>query len=66
MKTIGHDDIVIDSNNEGENDHGDANPHGTGQHFSPDGKGADLFQICNKSEKTLQIAPDRTDPELPP
>ena len=48
MKTIGHDDVVIDGDNEGENDHGDADPHGAGQHLDPNGKGANLCQICNK------------------
>ena len=67
MKTIGHDDVVIDGNDEGENDHGDANPHGAGQHLDPDGKGANLYQISSKIRaKNIKSAPDRTDPELPP
>ena len=50
MKTIGHDDVVIDSDDEGEDNHGDANPHGAGQHFDPDGKGANLKQkLATKS-----------------
>ena len=43
MKTIGHDDVVIDGDDEGENDHGDADPHGAGQHLDPDGKGTNLM-----------------------
>ena len=48
VKTIGHDDVVIDSDDEGENDHGDANPHSARQHFDPYGKGANLNQIRRK------------------
>ena len=44
VKTIGHDDVVVDGDDEGENDHGNADPHGAGQHLNPNGKGADLYQ----------------------
>ena len=48
VKTIGHDDVVIDGDNEGEDDHGDADPHGAWQHLNPDSKRANLRQISNK------------------
>ena len=53
MKTIGHDDVVIDGNDKRENDHGNANPHGAGQHFYPNGKGGNLYQMSNKIRATI-------------
>ena len=50
MKTICHDDIVIDGDDEGQNDHGDTNSHGTRQHLHPDGKGADLYSLMDESK----------------
>ena len=71
MKTICHDDIVIDGDDEGQNDHGDTNSHGTRQHLHPDGKGADLYYYGlmvnqNTQWQILIPAPAQTDPELLP
>ena len=48
METVGHDDVVIYGDHERENDHGNANPHGAGQHLTPDGERTSLSSILDE------------------